>query len=339
MSFSDRDLIVALDLMGGDYGPSVTVPAAKQALLISESLKLILVGVEDECRLELRRCHLDSHERVEFVPSESMISSDCPVAHALRHSNGTSMRIALEQVSQGRAGSCVSAGNTGALMAIASHVIHKIPNIDRPALAAFVPSDAKDDGFSLMLDLGANVSCSPENLLQFACMGAREFQIVMNTERRPRVALLNVGIEHNKGNECIKKASELLRDVEFIDFIGYIEGDSLFNSCADVIVCDGFAGNVALKTSEGLVRLIKSKTSRSMTGFWSLLKLPLALFIRSKMKSLIPDTYNGADLLGLQGVVIKSHGSAGKKATVNALIRAMHEAKAGLPRNLSNLLS
>ncbi len=339
MSFSDRDLVVALDLMGGDFGPSLTVPAAKQALLISESLKLILVGVESECEAEMRRCRLDSHERVEFISAESKIPSDCPVAYALRHSGGTSMRIALEQVSEGRAGSCVSAGNTGALMAIASHVIHKIPNIDRPALAAFVPSDAKEDGFSLMLDLGANVCCSPENLVQFACMGAREYQIVMNTARRPRVALLNVGVEHNKGNECIKKASDLLQFVEFIDFIGYIEGDSLFNSCADVIVCDGFAGNIALKTSEGLVRLIRSKASGSMTGFWSLLKLPLALFVKSKMKTLLPDTYNGASLLGLQGVVIKSHGSARKQATVNALIRAMHEAEAGLPRNLSNLLS
>lgn len=339
MRFSSEKQAVALDLMGGDHGPSVAVPAAKQALSLSENLKLLLVGQENLCLPLMRQHALDTHPRVEFVPSSSFLSSDCGVATALRHSQGTSMRLALELVSSGRAGSCVSAGSTAALMALAAHLIRKIDGIDRPALAAFIPSGANPTGFSLMLDLGANVSCSAENLLQFATMGAREFQFVMKRDVPPRVALLNVGVESTKGSECIKKAHDLLQNVDFMNFIGYIEGDLLFNSTADVIVCDGFAGNIALKTSEGLVRLIRSRAAESMRGIWSLMRLPFALFVRSKMSHLLPDRYNGASLLGLRAVVIKSHGSAGKGATANAVLRAAQEAEARLPEKLSELMS
>ncbi len=339
MNCADKDLVVALDLMGGDFGPSVMVPAAKQALLISQTLRLILVGNPASCEPWLKKCDLMDHQRVSFIASENDLSSDCTVGYALRHSQHSSMRICLEQLGSGACGSCVSAGNTAALMALSSHIIHTIPGVDRPALAAFIPNARSPLGRSLMLDLGANVSCSTDNLYQFACMGAREFQIVMNVTDHPKVALLNVGVEHNKGSECIKKANELLQVVEFIDFIGYIEGNSLFNSEADVIVCDGFTGNIALKTSEGLVSLIKSLVSRNMKGMWKLLKLPVGLFLKTKMGMFRPELYNGASLLGLQGVVLKSHGSSGIKATTNAIVRAQLETEAQLPAKLLKLFN
>lgn len=322
--------------MGGDYGPSVSVPAAKRALLISSDLHLIMIGGSSVCEPLLKKEGLLSHPRVKFLPSSSVISSNDKPGYALRHSAGSSMRIAIEQVAQGNVGSCVSAGNTGALMAIASHILHTVDGVERPALASFIPKDGGSK--TLMLDLGANINCSSKNLIQFALMGAREFQVATGTTHLPKVALLNVGVEENKGNNVIHETNDHLIKLKNLDYIGYIEGDSLFCSSADVIVCDGFAGNIALKTSEGLVRMMKNLAKRNLKGFWWWLKFPLMLFIRNKMASLSPDHYNGASLLGLRGVVLKSHGSARISATASAILRAQHEALAHLPNNFLNLI-
>ncbi len=330
--------VVALDLMGGDHGPAVTVPAAKQALLLSEGFKISATGVPEACLPLLSQHGLDHHDRFSFIPSTSSLPSGCTAAEALRRGRGSSMRDALELVSSGCAGSCVSAGSTAALLALSCHTVRRLPGVSRPALAAFLPNASGNAGRSLVLDLGANVSCTPENLFQFALLGALEFRSVMRTPAPPRVALLNVGVEQTKGSECIKKANEMLQKVEFINFIGYIEGDCLFNSSADVIVCDGFAGNIALKASEGLVRLIRKKAEDGMTGMWRLLRLPLGLFVRRRMRDLLPDSYNGAALLGLQGAVIKSHGAAGVRAVAQSVIRAAEAVREVPPRDWLDLL-
>lgn len=332
MNNHEKDPVISLDLMGGDSGPAVTVPAAKRALLISKNLNLILVGREQECLPMLTKHGLLDNSRVKFIATPNVISSEEVPSHALKHSQDTSMRKAIELVADGSAHACVSAGNTGALMAVSRYILHTVPGIDRPALAAFVPNEKKQR--TLLLDLGANVECDAKNLVQFALLGCSEFSRISNTER-PKVALLNIGVEHNKGREYIKKADAILTGLKEVDYIGYIESDSLFNSDADVIVCDGFTGNIALKSSEGLVRLIVKTAKQRYRGFFS---LPVLLILKGVMSKLYPDEYNGASLLGLQGVVIKSHGSAKIKATANAIIRAQYEARIGLSDRFLELL-
>ncbi len=331
MTIINKDLVVALDLMGGDFGPSVSVPAAKRALLFSPDLSLILIGDPSKCEPLLKKEGLISHPRIKFIPSFKVVSANDKVGHALRHSEGTSMRMAIEQVALGNAGSCVSSGNTGALMAIACHILSTVDGIDRPALSSFIPKE--DGGRTLLLDLGANISCTSKNLIQFALMGARKFQAEYKTQIPPKVALLNVGIEENKGNNVIHETSDHLLKLSNLNYIGYVEGDSLFCSDADVIVCDGFAGNIALKASEGLVRMMQGLVVKNLKGFWWWLKIPLLFFARRKMSVLHPDKYNGASLLGLKGVVLKSHGSARISATASAILRAQQEAMAHLPNN------
>lgn len=319
MNKIEDDLVISIDLMGGDFGPTVTVPAAKRALLISKNLKLILVGRDQECLPILKKYGLLNNSRISYKSASNIIASDELPSHALKHSQDTSMRVAIEEVAKGHAHACVSAGNTGALMAISKYILHTISGIDRPALAAFVPNEIKHQ--TLLLDLGANVECGAENLIQFALLGCSEFSKV-EQEKAPKVALLNIGIEHNKGREYIKKADEILSKIKEINYIGYIESDSLFNSEADVIVCDGFTGNIALKSSEGLVRLIVRTAKKK---YRSILSFPILLLLKSFLSKLYPDEYNGASLLGLQGVVVKSHGSARVNATTNAILRAQAE--------------
>ena len=323
MNNFEKDPVISLDLMGGDIGPAVTVPAAKRALLISKNLNLILTGRERECLPMLKKHGLVASSRVEFIPVSNNIESDENPSHALKHSTGTSMRKAIEQVADAKACACVSSGNTGALMAISRYILHTVPGVDRPALAAFVPNEKKKH--SLLLDLGANVECTAANLVQFALLGCSQFRRSSGVEK-PRVALLNIGVEQNKGREYIKKANDLLAAMPQLSYAGYIESDSLFSSEADVIVCDGFTGNIALKSSEGLVRLILKTARERYRGF---LALPILMILKAVMSKLYPDEYNGARLLGLQGLVIKSHGSARVKATTNAIIRAQYEARTG----------
>ena len=325
-------LTLALDLMGGDHGPSETVPAAVQALSLLPHLKLILVGDLTSIYPLLQQNGLLGHSRVDTVHASQIISMSEQPAFALRHLKDSSMRVALELVQQGKADACVSAGNTGALMAIAKHVLKTLPGVERPALMTCVPTSA--GGRSVFLDLGANVNCSPENLRQFAMLGSVVAHCVLGIEN-PAVALLNVGAEANKGNEQVRCASELIAATSGLNYRGFIEGDALFLGVADVIVCDGFVGNIALKTAEGMVRLLSQASHEQMDGLSGWLQNFLTRFFKRRLSHLNPDQYNGASLLGLRGIVIKSHGRAERHAFSNAILQATVEVQHQLPARIA----
>ncbi len=325
-------LTLALDLMGGDHGPSETVPAAVQALSLLPHLKLILVGDLTSIYPLLQQNGLLAHSRVDTVHASQIISMSEQPAFALRHLKDSSMRVALELVQQGKADACVSAGNTGALMAIAKHVLKTLPGVERPALMTCVPTSA--GGRSVFLDLGANVNCSPENLRQFAMLGSVVAHCVLGIEN-PAVALLNVGAEANKGNEQVRCAAELISATSGLNYRGFIEGDALFQGVADVIVCDGFVGNIALKTAEGMVRLLSQASHQQMNGLSGWLQNFLTRFFKRRLSHLNPDQYNGASLLGLRGIVIKSHGRAERHAFSNAILQATVEVQHQLPARIA----
>ncbi|MFC3609065.1 phosphate acyltransferase PlsX [Stutzerimonas tarimensis] len=327
--------IIAVDAMGGDYGPRCIVPASLDCLSEYPSLHLILVGQASH----LER-YLDSHQgvdrsRLSIVDAPEVIGMDELPSLALRGKPQSSMRLALEQVRDGRANACVSAGNTGALMALARHVLKTLPGIDRPAMAAAIPTERNP---CLLLDLGANVDCTPDNLCQFAIMGSVAAQVLGTAQ--PRVALLNVGTEDTKGNQLVKQAAVLLQQVEDLNYQGYIEGDGLFRGEADVIVCDGFVGNVLLKSSEGLARMLSRKGEVLFRRSWlSRLQGALAIpLLRELRAELVPSQYNGAGFLGLQGIVVKSHGGAGREDFQAALRNALRDIEQDLPQQLSRRL-
>ena len=322
-------LTIALDLMGGDHGPSETVPAAAQALSLLPHLKLLLVGDLPSIEPLLQRHDLVREPRVQLIHASQLVAMSEQPAFALRHLKDSSMRIAVDLVQQGQADACVSAGNTGALMAIAHSVLKCVVGIERPALMTCVPT--VKGGRSVLLDLGANVNCSPEHLWQFAVMGAVVAESVQQITN-PSIALLNIGAEANKGNEQVKKAAELLAATSELAFCGYIEGDALFSGVADVIVCDGFVGNIALKTAEGMVRLLSETSHQQLDGLAGWLQCLLTGFFKRRLSHLNPDQYNGASLLGLRGIVIKSHGRAERHAFSNAILQAVVEVERQLPR-------
>ena len=325
-------LTLALDLMGGDHGPSETVPAAAQALSLLPHLQLLVVGDLPSIRPLLLQHSLLNHPRVVVIHASQAISMSEQPAFALRHLKDSSMRVALELVQQGRADACVSAGNTGALMAIAKHVLKTLPGVERPALMTCVPTIAGKR--SVLLDLGANVNCDPENLCQFAMLGSVVAACVLGIDT-PRVALLNVGAEANKGNDQVREAAELIMATPGLNYCGFIEGDSLFLGVADVIVCDGFVGNIALKTAEGMVRLLSQASHQQMNGMAGWLQLLLTRFFKRRLSHLNPDQYNGASLLGLRGIVIKSHGRAERRAFSNAILQAVVEVEHQLPSRIA----
>lgn len=313
---------IAIDCMGGDHGPSVTVPAAIQFLAEHPTAQLILVGKEDVLR-PLLGSQVD-HVGLRLVHATEVVGMDEPPALALRNKKDSSMRVAINLVKAGEADACVSAGNTGALMAISRFVLKMLPGIERPAICAPVPTV---DGHTHMLDLGANVDCTPEHLLQFGIMGAM-FVAALEHKDQPRVGLLNIGEEEIKGNEVVKAAAELLR-ASGLNFVGNVEGDGIFKGHADVVVCDGFVGNVALKTSEGLAQMLASSLRSEFKRNW-LTKLAalIAISVLNNFKKRFDHRrYNGAILLGLKGISVKSHGSADVMAFGNAISRA-HEAAA-----------
>jgi phosphate acyltransferase len=327
-------LNVALDIMGGDFGPSETVPAAVQALSLLPQLNLILVG-NQTCVTPLLRQHgLLNHPRARFVHASQVVGmGDKPIV-ALRTLKDSSMRVVLDLVKSGAADACVSAGNTGALMAMAKCVLKSLPGVDRPALIKALPTVAGKR--TVMLDLGANVSCDADTLLQFAVMGSVVAELVEGIAT-PRVALLNVGEEEIKGNDLVRHSAELLRQCPAINFTGFIEGDCLFTGQADVIVCDGFVGNVALKTAEGVVRMMGQlagypRKKRSFLG------LIAGFMLKRRFSYLNPDQYNGASLLGLRGIVVKSHGRAERRALCTAILLAAQEAKHQLPLQIADRL-
>ncbi|HEH9417199.1 TPA: phosphate acyltransferase PlsX [Aeromonas sobria] len=325
---------VALDIMGGDIGPSETVPAAVQALSLLPQLKLILVGDQHQTSSLLQQHGLLNHPRVRFVHASQVVGmGDKPIV-ALRTLKDSSMRVVLNLVKAGEADACVSAGNTGALMAMAKCVLKSLPGVDRPALIKALPTLSGQR--TMMLDLGANVSCDADTLLQFAVMGSVVAEKVEGISA-PRVALLNIGEEEIKGNDLVRHSAELLRQCCALNYVGFIEGDRIFSGECDVIVCDGFVGNVALKTAEGVVRMMAElagypRKKRSFLG-----RIAGFMFKR-RFSYLNPDQYNGASLLGLRGIVVKSHGRAERRALCNAILLAAQEAKHQLPLQIADRL-
>lgn len=329
-------LSIAVDAMGGDFGPQVTVPACVRALLFYPSLKIILTGDEALIQAQLASLPPFDHSRLTILHTSLSIANSTVPSKALYSSAGTSMRVAIEQVAQHSAAACVSAGNTGALMALSRVLLKLLPGIDKPALISNIPTH--DNGVSWLLDLGANVTASGEVLLQFATMGAVLAELQLG--RPAKVALLNMGEEAIKGNEAVKTCALLLKDSTQIEYIGYLEGDSLYRGKADVIVCDGFVGNTCLKASEGVARLFLSHLKRDLAGSFFKRVLAKWLFagLFKRLNALDPDQYNGASLLGLQGIVVKSHGSADENAFFNAIGQAIHEAERNLPKKICDRL-
>jgi glycerol-3-phosphate acyltransferase PlsX len=315
---------LAIDAMGGDHGLPVTVPAALDFARRHADTKILLVGRQDEIAPLLAQSG-DLRDRIEVVHASEVVEMHDPPAQALRGKRDSSMRVAINLVKEGRADAAVSAGNTGALMAISRFVLKTLDGIDRPAIASEIPN--QKGGATTMLDLGANVDCAPEHLFQFALLGASLVAAVEERER-PSVGLLNIGEEDIKGNEVVKRAAELLR-ASALNFIGNVEGNDIYKGTADVVVCDGFVGNVALKTSEGLAQMLGGFIREEFTrGLVSKLGAVAAYPVIRRLKVRVDHRrYNGASLLGLRGVVIKSHGSADAVAFEQALRRGYEAAR------------
>ena len=332
-------LSVAIDCMGGDHGPSVTVPAALACLRAHPELWLILVGRTEPIETALREAKVPAalRQRLRLQPASEVVEMDEAPAQALRRKKDSSMRVAIDLVKTGGAAACVSAGNTGALMATARFVLSTLPGVDRPAIISAMPT--MNGGQTWVLDLGANVDCTPQHLLQFGIMGA-SLVSALEGKDRPTVGLLNIGEESIKGNEAVKQASELLRASD-LNFVGNVEGDSIYRGVVDVVVCDGFVGNVMLKTAEGLVQMIRTalrdEFSRSpLKRLSALFALPVLNAFRRRFDH---RRYNGATLVGLRGIVVKSHGSADAFAFEQAIHRAFEEARNGLLERIASLLS
>jgi len=328
-------ITVALDAMGGDHGLAVTVPAGLAALARRPDLRLILVGPGDRLRAALREHGGAEGPRLEVHHASQVVAMDEPPAQALRGKKDSSMRVAINLVKEGVAQACVSAGNTGALMATARFVLKTVPGIDRPAIVTTWPTMKEPVH---VLDLGANVDCTPEQLLQFGIMGAILVR-ALEGKPEPKVALLNIGVEDIKGNTTIKQAAELMR-ASRLNYQGYIEGNEIYGGNVDVVVCDGFVGNVALKTSEGLAQMIvhhmKQEFSRNLyTRLAALVAMPV---MRAFRRRLDHRRYNGATLVGLRGTVIKSHGSADVTAFGYAIRVAVEEVENQLPAHIAREL-
>ena len=324
---------IALDAMGGDFGHAVVVPAALKALSLADDLNIQLVGPKSILSKALNKAAINLDcKRVVVKNATQIVEMDESPSSALRSKKDASMRVMLDAIRSGEAHACVSSGNTGALMAMARFVLRMIDGIDRPAIVSALPGL---QGFTYVLDLGANVDCTPEQLLQFALMGSVLSEIVTNL-KAPRIALLSNGSEAVKGNQLVKRAHAYLSAHRDLNFIGYVEGDDIYCGSADVIVCDGFVGNVALKASEGVSMFIrhhlKAAFSKNLFALFAAFCAKPALKYLSK--TLDRRRYNGAFFLGLQGIVVKSHGNADIDAFVNAIFLAKHTAA----MNLTHLL-
>jgi glycerol-3-phosphate acyltransferase PlsX len=326
---------IALDAMGGDFGPDVVVPAALRALAADDDLRILLVGDEPVLVAALERNRATGNDRLTIHHASQTVGMDETPSSALRNKKDSSMRVAIDLVKNGVAGACVSAGNTGALMATARFVLKMLPGIDRPAICTSLPTMT---GHTWMLDLGANVDCNAEHLLQFALMGSVLAGAVDNN-RQPRIGLLNIGEEEIKGNEQVKEAARLLAGSP-LNYSGYAEGDDIYKGKFDVIVCDGFVGNISLKSSEGVAKMIahfirQEFTRNLFTRIAALIAMPV---LRSFRKKIDPRRYNGASLLGLRGIVIKSHGSADVLSYANAIKVAVVEVRESVPERISDQL-
>ncbi|WP_118784972.1 phosphate acyltransferase PlsX [Haemophilus haemolyticus] len=329
-------LTLALDVMGGDIGPRITIPASLLALENDPELSLILFGDSQQISPLLNNCSQSVLERIQVQHCSSVIENNQGISYALRHSKGTSMRLALESVQRGEAQGCVSAGNTAALMGLSKILLQPLQGIARPALISLIPTI--DGEKSVMLDLGANIECSAENLYQFAIMGAIFADARLNLVY-PRIGLLNIGIEEIKGHQSIRDAANLLQKSTALNYVGFIEGDALLNGRVDVIVSEGFAGNIALKTLEGAAKNLLSLFKGQSKSRW--LKPIFAGMMRyffkqsyQRLKRINPDEYNGASLIGLSAVVVKSHGGANVNAFAHAIADAASQARQQLPEKI-----
>jgi glycerol-3-phosphate acyltransferase PlsX len=330
------DITVAIDAMGGDHGPHVTVPAALAYLKRDAEVNIVLVGLAGVIEAELQSLQASVSPRLRIHHASEVVTMDDPPALSLRNKKDSSMRVAINLVKTGEANACVSAGNTGALMAISRFVLKMLPGIERPAIAGMMPTL---NGHTHVLDLGANVDCTANHLLQFAVMGAMLVSAVEHKES-PSVGLLNIGEEDIKGNEVVKQTAELLRQ-SHLNFHGNVEGNDIYKGTTDVVVCDGFVGNVALKASEGLVQMLatflRQEFKRNiLTRLAGLIAYPV---LSAFKKRLDHRRYNGASLLGLQGVVVKSHGSADSFAFQFAIERAVEEVRNGVLRRINEQMA
>lgn len=326
---------ISLDAMGGDHGLSVTVPAALAALGQYPDICLILVGDENQISEALAVNNASNNPRIGIHHASQTVGMDEPPALALRGKKDSSMRVSINLVKDGKADAVVSAGNTGALMATARFVLRTLPGIDRPAICSPIPSKS---GHSHVLDLGANIDSTAEHLYQFAVMGS-ELARAIDKVDEPAVGLLNIGQEDIKGNEQVKAANRLLKGAH-LNYIGYVEGDDIFGDRVDVVVCDGFVGNVALKTTEGLAKMLADKLKQGFSRNWAtkLMALVAMPVLKSIQKQFDPRRYNGASLLGLQGIVIKSHGGADSLSFANAISVARKEIIEEVPQKIRHRL-
>jgi len=326
---------IAIDAMGGDHGLSVTVPASLDALKSFSDIHIVLVGKEDLINAELSKYQYDT-SRISIQHADQVVEMDDLPSKALRNKKQSSMRIALNLVKDDQAQACVSAGNTGALMAVSKFVLKMLPDIDRPAICTSMPTMK---GHVHVLDLGANVGCTGEQLAQFAMMGSVLAQAV-DDNASPKVGLLNIGEEEIKGHQRIKDAHQLLQGSD-INYIGYIEGDDIFKGDVDIVACDGFDGNIALKASEGVAKMIsfylKSAFKKNLlTKLVAVIAYPVLKSFKSKVD---PGRYNGASLLGLRKIVIKSHGGADRASYFHAIAEARLEVSKNVPKLISSEVS
>ncbi|TAJ76837.1 MAG: phosphate acyltransferase PlsX [Gallionellaceae bacterium] len=326
------DITIAIDAMGGDHGTRVTVPAAVAYLEKHPGDTVVLVGLSDVIEAELDKLGFNDRARLRVHAASEVVGMDESPQIVLRGKKDSSMRVSINLVKSGEASACVSAGNTGALMATARYVLKTLPGIDRPAIASFLPTFK---GQVCMLDLGANVDCTAEHLLQFSLMGSALVS-ALEHKAQPTVGLLNIGSEDIKGNEVVKRAAELLQASD-LNFYGNVEGDDIFKGVTDVVVCDGFVGNVALKTAEGVAKMMGGFLREGFNRNWfakigALISMPVLNAFKHRLDH---RRYNGASLLGLKGIVVKSHGSADAFAFLCAIERAAEEARGGMLHHIS----
>lgn len=317
--------------MGGDFGPSVTVSAALRALAAHDDLALILLG--DQAQIDAQLSGVDSRlmQRLEIIHTSVCVENDSKPESVLRKSKESSMFLAVNLVREGRADACVSAGNTGALLLAGRHLLKTLPGISKPAIIASVPLHAMGRN-TYILDVGANLCSNARELLEFAIMGSIQASVVSRIGK-PRVALLNVGHEEHKGTAIIREAAQLLQQTESVHYVGFVEGNEIFTDKADVVVCDGFSGNITIKTSAGVVRVIEQmlKQRASSSFFSRLLGLLASPLLKQLRAQIDPAQFNGASVLGLQGIIVKSHGHAHSKAFFFAIEQALKEVVDNVP--------
>ena len=315
---------ISVDAMGGDFGPSITIPASLKILKKYENISIVLVGNVDEITKILKKKKSLNHPRITIHNSTQIVGMDELPQSALKNKKDSSMRVSINLVKEGIVDACVSAGNTGALMATARFVLRMLPGIDRPAISSELPSA---NGTTCMLDLGANADCTPEQLLQFGIMGSI-LTNVLHKKNNPSIGLLSNGSESMKGSEVVKKSAELFRN-SHLNFHGNVEGDDIFKGTTDVVVCDGFTGNISLKTTEGLAQMMANFLTLEfkrnlLTKISAVIALPV---LKRFKKRLDPRRYNGASFLGLNGIVVKSHGGADEFAFIHALETTISESE------------